>query len=94
MRDKMLPNSTGYQRLMSVDALRGFDMFWIIGGGALIKGLAKAFGGPLDGLAAQFDHVPWEGLHFEDLIWPLFMFIVGVSIPLSIERQKKAGASK
>lgn len=94
MGDKTPTNTTGSQRLMSVDALRGFDMFWIIGGGALIKGLAKVFGGPLDGLAAQFEHVPWEGLHFEDLIWPLFLFIVGVSIPLSIEKQKKAGASK
>jgi predicted acyltransferase len=81
-------------RLMSVDALRGFDMFWIIGGSAVITGLAKALGGPLDFLLPQFEHVPWQGLHFFDLIWPLFMFIVGVSIPLSIEKRKAAGTTK
>jgi predicted acyltransferase len=81
-------------RLMSLDALRGFDMFWIIGGGAMFTGLAKALGGPLESLRPQFEHVRWEGLHFEDLIWPLFMFIVGVSIPLSIEKRQAAGATK
>ncbi len=81
-------------RLMSLDALRGFDMFWIIGGGAMFSGLAKAAGGPLAALRPQFEHVRWEGLHFQDLIWPLFMFIVGVSIPLSIEKRKAAGETK
>jgi len=79
---------------MSVDALRGFDMFWIIGGSAIITGLIKALGGPFEALAPQFEHVSWEGLHFFDLIWPLFMFIVGVSIPLSIEKRKSEGKSK
>lgn len=82
------------KRLMSVDALRGFDMFWIIGGSAIITGLSKALGGSLDALLPQFEHVPWEGLHFFDLIWPLFMFIVGVSIPLSIEKRNAEGTSK
>jgi predicted acyltransferase len=82
------------KRLMSVDALRGFDMFWIIGGSAIITGLARALGGPLDSLLPQFEHVRWEGLHFFDLIWPLFMFIVGVSIPLSIEKRKAEGKTK
>lgn len=76
---------------MSVDALRGFDLFWIIGGSAIFTGLAKVLGSPLEALSPQFQHVRWEGLHFEDLIWPLFMFIVGVSIPLSIEKRKAAG---
>jgi predicted acyltransferase len=79
---------------MSLDALRGFDMFWIIGGGAIFTGLAKALGGPLEAVRPQFEHVRWEGLHFWDLIWPLFMFIVGVSIPLSIEKRQAAGATK
>lgn len=82
------------KRLMAIDALRGFDMFWIIGGAELFIGLAKAIGGPLNYILPQFDHVRWEGLHFFDLIWPLFMFIVGVSIPLSIEKRKAEGASK
>jgi predicted acyltransferase len=81
-------------RLMSLDALRGFDMFWIIGGSAIFTGLAKAVGGPFEAILPQFEHVRWEGLHFFDLIWPLFMFIVGVSIPLSIEKRKAEGYSK
>jgi predicted acyltransferase len=79
---------------MSLDALRGFDMFWIIGGAEIIIGLNKALGGPFVAIIPQFDHVKWEGLHFFDLIWPLFMFIVGVSIPLSIEKRKAEGTSK
>ncbi len=81
-------------RLLSVDALRGFDMFWIIGGSTIFTGLAKAVGGPFDMLVPQFEHVRWEGLHFFDLIWPLFMFIVGVSIPLSVSRRKAEGSTK
>jgi predicted acyltransferase len=97
MKSPMKKSETGLQapkRQMSLDALRGFDMFWIIGGSAIITGLAKALGGPLNALVPQFKHVPWEGLHFYDLIWPLFMFIVGVSIPLSIEKRKAEGTSK
>ncbi len=81
-------------RLTALDALRGFDMFWIIGGSAIFSGLAKAVGGPLVYVIPQFEHVRWEGLHFYDLIWPLFMFIVGVSLPLSIEKRRAAGSSK
>jgi predicted acyltransferase len=81
-------------RLMSLDALRGFDMFWIIGGGAIFTGLIKAVDGPFEAVRPQFEHVRWEGLHFWDLIWPLFMFVVGVSIPLSIEKRQAAGATK
>jgi predicted acyltransferase len=82
------------RRLISLDALRGFDMFWIIGGSVIFTGLGKAVGGPFEALSPQFEYVPWEGLHFEDLIWPLFMFIVGVSILLSIEKRKTLGTTK
>ena len=81
-------------RLMSIDALRGFDMFWIIGGSNIIIGLDKGLGGFFHALVPQFEHVPWEGLHFYDLIWPLFMFIVGVSIPFSVEKRKAEGATR
>jgi predicted acyltransferase len=92
--EKSEPSSNLPKRQKSVDALRGFDMFWIIGGSEIFIGLAKALGGPLRALVPQFEHVPWEGLHFFDLIWPLFMFIVGVSIPLSIEKRKAEGTTK
>ena len=80
-------------RLVSLDALRGFDMFWIIGGAAIVTGFAKAAIGPAaQPFIDQFEHVPWEGLHFFDVIWPLFMFIVGVSLPFSLAKRRAEGA--
>ena len=77
--------TTPHERLLSLDALRGFDMFWITGGGYLITVLAKYTGaGWLQTLAEQMEHVAWEGFHFEDLIFPLFMFISGVAIPFAL----------
>ena len=78
--------STG-QRLVSVDALRGFDMFWIIGADALVQALNRMSQTPLTRfLATQMDHADWEGFRFYDLVFPLFLFIVGVSIVLSMDR--------
>ena len=73
------------ERLLSLDALRGFDMFWITGGGTLVAVLANYTGaGWLKVLAEQMEHVPWAGFHFEDLIFPLFMFISGIAIPFAL----------
>ncbi len=83
------------QRLLSLDTLRGFDMLWITGGGALVVSLSKATGaGWLNALAQQMDHAPWQGFHFFDLIFPLFMFISGVAIPYAIISKKEKGISK
>src|SRR5271169_6911725 len=85
----------GPTRLQSLDALRGFDMFWIIGGGEVVKGLAKVLDTPaLNALLPQLEHVRWQGLHCWDVIWPLFMFIVGAAIPFSVERRMAAGAAR
>ncbi|MBL9186039.1 MAG: DUF5009 domain-containing protein [Opitutaceae bacterium] len=74
-------------RLLSLDALRGFDMFWILGGDAAIRALAKiAPVGPMPALAGQFEHKDWAGFAFYDLIFPLFLFIVGVSSVFSLSR--------
>lgn len=82
-------------RLESLDALRGFDMLWIIGGHAVIHNLATAGNSDfLNALALQMRHVPWEGFHFFDLIMPLFMFMVGMSIPFSIDKRLSMGESK
>jgi predicted acyltransferase len=81
-------------RLLSLDALRGFDMFWIIGGQEIVKGLAQVFPGKLSEIAVgQLEHVRWQGLHFYDVIWPLFMFMVGVSLSFSLTRRKLSGAT-
>src|SRR5664279_960127 len=75
-------------RLMSLDALRGFDMFWIVGADALVEGLRKLSDGRvMQGLAGQLEHANWSGFHFEDLIVPMFVFIVGVSLVFSLSRE-------
>ena len=79
------PEEKTHERLASLDTLRGFDMFWIIGGGSLIIALAQATGwGWLEIIAEQMHHVPWQGYHWEDQIFPMFMFISGVAIPYAI----------
>lgn len=75
------------QRLFSLDALRGFDMFWIVGAEDLVRGLQKITeSGPIGLLADQLRHKAWAGFHFEDLIFPLFVFIVGVSLVFSLTK--------
>ncbi len=75
------------QRLMSVDALRGFDMFWIIGADSLVYALNRmSQSKPTSFLANQLEHAEWRGFHFYDLIFPLFVFIVGVSLVFSLSR--------
>ncbi len=82
------------ERLVSLDALRGFDMFWITGGTAMLFGLGKVIHRPsFDKFLEQFDHVPWQGLHFYDLIWPLFMFVMGAAIPLAVAKRRARGQS-
>lgn len=82
------------QRLQSLDALRGFDMFFIMGGGALFAGLATCCPIPFfQAIARQMEHVPWHGVAFEDMIFPLFLFIAGISFPYSLEKQKACGMS-
>jgi predicted acyltransferase len=86
------PAAPSGARLLSIDALRGFDMFWIIGGGKLIASLAKVSPNRLTlTLQNQLRHVRWEGFHFEDLIYPLFLFIIGIVLPFSLDRRRQQG---
>ncbi len=82
-------------RLESLDALRGFDMFWIVGGGAVLRALLKGSGDPwLSALDVQLTHFPWEGFHFFDLIMPLFLFMIGVSMPFSFAKRLDRGQTR
>src|SRR5215813_2275155 len=75
------------QRLMSVDALRGFDMFWIIGADSLVYALHRfSRNKSTQILADQLEHADWEGFHFYDLIFPLFVFLMGVSVVFSLTK--------
>ena len=81
-------------RLMSIDALRGFDMLFIMGGAALLVALAEWFPCPFtQALAEQMDHVEWHGLRHHDTIFPLFLFIAGISFPFSLAKQRQKGRS-
>ncbi|MBN8430803.1 DUF5009 domain-containing protein [Microbulbifer salipaludis] len=72
------------QRLASVDALRGFDMFWIIGGEALFLPLFALTGWTIFQFGhGQMQHTPWHGFSFYDLIFPLFIFLSGVTLGLA-----------
>lgn len=85
-------SDTPSTRLMSIDALRGFDMFWIIGGGEVLAALAKVYPNRFTlALESQLEHVQWEGCHLEDLIYPLFLFIIGVVLPFSLARRREQG---
>ncbi|WP_245221943.1 acyltransferase family protein [Pedobacter kyungheensis] len=98
------------KRLLSLDALRGFDMFWIVSGEGIFHGLANGIKEDhaliqdphnwtiatnpnlslieriLVGISNQLHHSPWNGFTFYDLIFPLFIFISGVSMPFSYQK--------
>lgn len=86
----IVPVKVNKPRLMSLDALRGFDMFWILGGEALFGGLLI-----LTGWAGwqwgdeQMHHSQWHGFQFYDLIFPLFIFLSGMALGLSPKRLDK-----
>ena len=75
------------QRILSVDALRGFDMFWIVGGSGFVASIL-AFCPPAvrDAVLPQLEHVDWDGFHFCDLIFPLFLFVVGMTTVFSLTK--------
>lgn len=106
-------------RLLSLDALRGFDMFWIISGEGIFHGFADLvmakhalFRNPDNwqiaannslsmweqlavGVSNQLHHTPWNGFTFYDLIFPLFIFIAGISMPFSFGKQlQQAGLNQ
>ncbi|MFM9965984.1 MAG: acyltransferase family protein, partial [Planctomycetaceae bacterium] len=104
-----MPNpqsDTSANRLMSIDAYRGFVMLAMAASGFGFSVLAKPenmqkiaeSGVPIPTwllrmLAYQFDHVAWTGCGFWDLIQPSFMFLVGVAVPFSYSRRASEGQS-
>jgi predicted acyltransferase len=93
MRHAEVPLSLQTGRVVSIDALRGFNIFWILGADGAIwaldrmlrdKGRAVSAAGSF--LGTQMSHVAWEGFRFYDFIFPLFIFVTGVSIVLALPR--------
>lgn len=83
------------KRLLSLDALRGFDMMFIMGFAGIVRMICGLFPGGDDcWLLNQMSHVPWEGLHHHDTIFPLFLFIAGISFPFSYAKQQEKGRTR
>ena len=83
------------RRLLSLDALRGFDMFFIMGGGALLLSVSSFFPENVSAfIAEQMGHKEWHGFAFYDLIFPLFLFLAGLSLPFSLSKQLSLGKSR
>ncbi len=90
-----MSESSSSQRLYSLDALRGFDMFWIMGAEDFFHELMEATHHPVTTwIATQLSHVAWNGFRFYDLIFPLFLFMSGVSTPYSVGRDLEKGTDK
>ena len=87
----MANNVSANSRLLSLDAVRGFDMFFIMGGEGLLVSLATLFGHP--GFRQTLDHVPWDGLHFMDTVFPTFLFLAGMTFPYSVAKSRANGAT-
>lgn len=91
----MNANPIKTNRVLSIDALRGFDMLLIIFADRFFAMLHKGADTPLtEALASQFSHPKWFGSTFYDIIMPLFLFVVGAVIPFSLSKRMQANNSK
>ena len=83
-----MSNATTKGRLVSLDVLRGFVMFWIMSGEHIVHALAKAAPIPVFvWMSSQLHHTDWNGITFYDMIFPIFLFVAGVSMPYSFEKK-------
>ena len=69
-------------RLMCIDALRGLDMFFLIGLAPIVSALYSFWDAP-QAFRFQWTHVDWEGFTMWDLVMPLFLFTSGIAMPFS-----------
>ena len=82
------------RRLLSLDTLRGFDMLFIMGFAGLVSAVCAIFpSGVTDALSQTMGHAEWHGFTHHDTIFPLFLFIAGISFPFSLAKQRAAGHS-
>lgn len=87
------PRTFASQRYLALDAYRGFIMVVLVSGGFGFAEAARR-NPAFNGIAAQFEHMPWEWISFWDLIQPAFMFMVGVAMPFALARRMEQGATE
>jgi predicted acyltransferase len=80
-------------RLLSLDFLRGLIMVLLaLEAAGLYHHLLELTGGyAVHSFFIQFTHHPWHGLRFWDLVQPGFMFMAGVAMAYSLDRQNREG---
>src|SRR5437879_4709739 len=91
IQEHSFPRKGAGERLISLDAYRGFIMLLLVSEGFGFGSLKNHSGWTW--LAAQVDHAPWEGCTFWDLIQPAFTFMVGVAMPFALARRMAQGAN-
>jgi predicted acyltransferase len=85
---------TGTARIVSIDALRGFTMIFIIGVDGFLSSFYKVWPNTFTKtLAGTVEHAGWQGFNFYDLIFPLFLFLVGLILPTILLRRLEKGES-
>lgn len=81
MTDTAGPKST---RLVSLDALRGFTIASMV----IVNDP-----GSWSHVYRPLLHAPWNGCTITDLVFPFFLFIVGMSVTLAYSKRLAAGAA-
>ena len=94
------PSALRSRRIESIDVVRGLAIISILGADQLALAIRGMFGHQDTLLATigralgdQFEHAQWEGVRFYDLVFPLFIFITGVSIVFSLGKCRDSGVS-
>jgi len=78
------------KRLNSLDILRGFTLFLLVFLQPVLMALGKALQHPsYQAFLTHFRHASWEGIHFWDLVMPLFLFMTGVAMPFSFSKYRE-----
>ncbi len=77
--------STAQQRLISLDVFRGMT----IAGMVLVNNP-----GTWSAIYSPLEHAPWHGITPTDYIFPFFLFIVGVAIPIALGKRLEAGMTR
>lgn len=77
------------QRLESLDVLRGFDLFCLVGLEVIIHRMQAPISQSwYNNFMWNFSHIEWAGFSPWDLVMPLFLFMSGVSIPFALSRYR------
>ena len=74
--------------------MRGFTMFWIVGGRELVL-VAAPYLPPrlVSDLRTQLAHARWFGFVAWDMIMPVFLFVVGAALPFAMAGRRQQGQS-